>query len=55
MVRLMPLLAVLLSACGSEPDFDQRYAEAERRIEDRAAVMERDLEAQDKSPELRDK
>lgn len=55
MQRMMPLLALLLAACGSEPDFDRRYAEAEREIADKAAAMERDLKAPDRASEAPDK
>lgn len=48
MRRLMPLFVLLLAACGGEPDFDQRYAEAERRIANKAAAMEHDLKAPDR-------
>lgn len=55
MARGIIIIALLLAACGKEPDFDQRYAEAERRIEARAAAMERDLAAQDRPAEAPDK
>lgn len=55
MARGIIIIALLLAACGKEPDFDQRYAEAERQIADKAAAMERDLKAQDKPPEAPDK
>jgi len=55
MVRSIPLLGLLLAACGNEPDFDQRFAEAERRIEGKAAAIERDLKAPDQPPETSDK
>lgn len=45
MHRLMALsaAALLLAGCNSEPDFDERYADAEKRIQDKAAAMDRDL------------
>lgn len=37
------LLLMAASACRQEPDFDQRYADAQRKLEARSAEIERDL------------
>ena len=43
-MRSIALFLVLsLSACGSEPDFDERYGEAEQEIRNKADDLERDL------------
>ena len=41
---------VLLGACRREPDFDERYAEANRRIEERAQALDRDMASGAASP-----
>jgi len=37
------VLLLLLSACSREPDFDQRYTEAQRKLAAKSAAMDRDL------------
>ena len=45
MARRMALTAlVLLAACQREPDFDERYAQAEKAIASKAAALDRELE-----------
>jgi hypothetical protein len=41
------LLVALMAGCSKEPDFDERFEVTERRIAEKAAVMERDLQAQE--------
>lgn len=37
-------LSVSLCACQSEPDFDERYTDAEKAIQQRAAEIDEDLQ-----------
>ena len=41
----VPVLCLLLSlaACSSEPDFDERYEQAEQKIRDKAAELDAEL------------
>ena len=48
-------LVLLLAACGSETDFDRRYAETEQQIAGKAETMERALTAQGKPSDAPDK
>ena len=40
---LIALLSLLATGCSREPDFDQRYAETQRRLEARAKAIDREL------------
>lgn len=48
MLRFAPVLALLLTACNSEPSFDERYATAEKSIRDKAATMDAEMAEQDR-------
>lgn len=40
----------LLGACSREADFDERYAEANRKIEERAHALDRELASEAARP-----
>ena len=42
---LVAITLMHLSACGSEPDFDERYANAENQVEIKASDIQKDLDA----------
>lgn len=46
-MRLAPLIAAMLvlSACNREPEFEERYSEAEATIQQQAQSIEADLRA----------
>jgi hypothetical protein len=41
---LVPLVFVLLAACGGEPTFDERYDGAEQQIRQKNDELEKDLD-----------
>ncbi len=44
MRRLLILSALLLSACRSEPSFDERYEVAQEQIEEKAKELDSELQ-----------
>jgi len=40
----------LLGACSREPDFDARYAEASRKVEERAHALDREMASEAATP-----
>ena len=53
MPRWVPVLAValILCGCGREPDFDQRYEEAETAIREKAAAIDAEFSEVEKPGE----
>ena len=48
------ILLLVLSACRSEPDFDERYETAQETIEAKAKSIDEELKAKEKAGRLRE-